>query len=48
MFHEIGHAYYRDVLKVAYQACKAIDFENQVRSNMKLELRKYDDGHPYQ
>ncbi len=48
MFHELGHAYYRDVLRVAYQSCKAIDCENEVRSNMKLESRAYDDRHPYQ
>jgi RHS repeat-associated protein len=48
MFHELGHAYYRDVLKAADQYCKALDCENEVRSNMKLEARAYDDLHQYQ
>ena len=47
--HEFGHAYYRYVLGVPYQGCKAVDVENDVRSNLKLPLRAYDkDGvHDY-
>lgn len=48
--HEIGHAYYKDVLGVPYQGCKAIDVENDVRQNNGLPLRQYEkDGkHDFQ
>jgi RHS repeat-associated protein len=41
-FHEIGHGYYKYVVGVPWQGCKAIDAENDVRSNTGLQLRDYD------
>lgn len=40
-WHEIGHAYYGGVLKLAEQAFKAIDLENMVRQINGLDLRHY-------
>jgi RHS repeat-associated protein len=40
-YHEVGHAYYRYVLGVPYQGCKAIDVENDVRRNAGLPQRGY-------
>jgi RHS repeat-associated protein len=46
IYHELGgHAYYKYV-EGDGRACKAIDYENQIRSLNGMELRGYDDAHP--